>query len=456
MSEATSAVKAPAKKMSKKLFFAWPTRTIAYAVGSVMMGYVTFYGTNIMGIPPATVGLLFMISKIFDGVSDIIAGYLIDRTHTKLGKGRPYELALIGYWLSIVLCFSAPSMGMTASCVYLFVMYTMVNSVFLTLLLCAEPVYLANSLEEPSQNVSILAFAGFISLVFTMVASIILPQLVTAMGDTRGGWIKLALIMGVPCTLVGMIRFLVVKERADVAGASEAIKVRDMLGLLKQNKYILIFSVIIFFSNIGTNLINSVQTYYFTYVMGDLRLASAFSTTTLAIVVVMALAPALSKKFGFVNLMRATTLIGMFGYLLRLINVHSYPLLLVSNIFAMMGFYTMFSFANTFVIDCMDYGEWKTGVRSEGTVSCAQSVTAKIGTAIGVGLVGVLMGISGYDGSLAQQPASANNMLIALFSVVPAAFCLIQFVLLKIYDLDKILPKIQKELAEKRGNAGQN
>lgn len=451
MSEKKAAAKSPAKKVPKSIFFAWPTRTIAYAVGSVMMGYVTYYATDIMGLNIGVVGILFMISKIFDGVSDIIAGYIIDRTHTKWGKGRPYEFALIGYWLSIILCFSAPVMNIPVSYIYVFVMYTMVNSVFLTLLLCAEPVYLANSLEDSSQNVSILAFAGLISLVFTMVASMVLPQLVTRMGTTRGGWIQLALIMGIPCMVVGMIRFLVVKERADVSVAAEPIKFRQMIDLLRQNKYILIFAIIIFFSNIGTNLVNNVQTYYFTYVMGDLNLATGFSATTFAIVIVMALTPVLSKKFGFVNLMRATTFIGMIGYIVRLFNVHSYTLLLFSNVLAMMGFYTMFSFANTFVIDCMDYGEWKTGVRSEGTVSCAQSVTAKIGTAVGVGLVGVLMGMAGYDGNLAVQPESANNMLIALFSVVPAIFCLIQFILLKIYDLDKYLPQIQKELAEKRG-----
>ncbi len=450
MSEKNAVAKSPAKKVPKSIFFAWPTRTIAYAVGSVMMGYVTYYATDIMGLNIGVVGILFMVSKIFDGVSDIIAGYLIDRTHTKWGKGRPYEFALIGYWLCIILCFSAPVMNIPVSYIYVFVMYTMVNSVFLTLLLCAEPVYLANSLEDSSQNVSILAFAGLISLVFTMVASMVLPQLVTRMGTTRGGWIQLSLIMGIPCMVVGMIRFLVVKERADVSVAAEPIKFRQMIDLLKKNKYILIFAIIIFFSNIGTNLVNNVQTYYFTYVMGDLNLATGFSATTFAIVIVMALAPVLSKKFGFVNLMRATTLIGMIGYIVRLFNVHSYTLLLLSNVLAMMGFYTMFSFANTFVIDCMDYGEWKTGVRSEGTVSCAQSVTAKIGTAVGVGLVGVLMGMAGYDGNLAVQPESANKMLIALFSVVPAVFCLIQFILLKIYDLDKYLPQIQKDLAEKR------
>lgn len=60
------------KKVSKKLFFAWPTRTISYAVGSVLLGYVTFYATDFMGISAVTAGIIFMISKIFDGVTDIV------------------------------------------------------------------------------------------------------------------------------------------------------------------------------------------------------------------------------------------------------------------------------------------------------------------------------------------------------------------------------------------------
>lgn len=450
MSKQTESTKASAK-LSKKMLFAWPTRTISYAVGAVMLGYATLYATDYMGISAATVGIIFMISKVFDGFTDIIAGYLIDRTNTKLGKGRPYELALIGYWVSAVLLFSAPNLGIAASYVWLFVMYSLVNSVFLTLLNCAEPVYLANSLEDTDQSVSILAIGGFISMIFTMAGSIIFPQLVNNICTTRQGWTVFSLIIAIPFTLLGLVRFFVVKERKDISSSNaEPIKVRDMLHLLSQNKYILIFSLIILLSNIGSNLINSVTNYYFIYIMGDLGLASIASLSMLAIIVVILLTPILSKKFGFVNVMRVTTLIGMVGYFVRIFAPTSLVLIVVSGIFAMMGFYTMFSFAGTFVIDCMDYGEWKTGVRSEGTVACAQSVTAKIGTAVGVGMIGILMGITGYDGSLDVQPDSANTMIILLYSIIPAAFCLIQYILLRIYDLDKLLPQIKSDLAAKR------
>ena len=438
-------------KLSKKTMLCWPTSTLSYAVGSVLMGYVTFYATDVMGISAVAAGMIFMISKIFDGVTDVIAGFLIDKTHTKFGKGRPYALALVGYWIAVVLLYSAPAMGVTASMIYLFIMYSLINAVFLTLYLCSEPVYLANALDDSSQSVTISAISGFISMIFTMVASMILPQIVSTVGTDRQGWRLMSLVVAVPFALIGMIRFFGVKEKKKGnVSAAQNFSVKDLVMLLAKNKYILIFAVIILISNIGSNLVNSATTYYFIYIVGDIGLSSVMSLGMLAIVIVMIITPALSKKFGFVNVMRATTLIGMFGYLIRLLAPTNLILLFVSTVLAMLGFYTMFSFAGTFVIDCIDYGEWKNGVRSEGMIACAQSVMAKIGTSLGVGLIGVLMGISGYNGAAEVQSGSASMMILMLYTVIPAAFCLIQFIMLKLYDLDKLLPTITKELAERR------
>lgn len=443
--------KEKALKVPKTLLLAWPTRTISYAVGSVLLGYVTFFATDFLGISAATAGLVFMISKIFDGFTDIAAGYVIDRTKTKIGKGRPYELALIGYWLAIVLLFAAPEMGITPSIVYLFITFSMINSVFLTLLACAEPVYLANSLKHADHSIPVTAVTGFVSLIFTMVASMVLPQLVATIGTTREGWRMISLLIAVPFTLLGLVRFAVVRERKDITQSSEThITLKEMAILLKKNKYILMFAVIILLSNIGSNIVNGVTTYYFAYIIGDISQASVISLSMLAIIIVIILTPMLSKKVGFIKVMRATTLIGMFGYLIRLIDVTNLTLLFVSSVFGMMGFYTMFSFAGKFVIDCMDYGEWKTGIRSEGTVASAQSVTSKIGTAFGVGAIGLFMGISGYNGALDVQSTGANTMIIMLYSVIPAIFCLIQYVMLRLYNLDELLPQIRQELEAKR------
>lgn len=438
------------KKLSKRIFFGWPTLPIATSITAVLLGYVTFYATDFMGIPAATAGLIFMISKIFDGITDLIAGYVIDRTHSKLGKGRPYQLALIGYTLTLGAIFWAPDLGISGASVYLFVMYSLVNSVFMTLLSCSDAVYLANALDDPSQSVSLLAFQGFISLVFTMVASIILPQLVSTIGTTKAGWRLISAGVLIPCTLIGLIRFFVVKERKDVAASSQNVSIKEMISLLAKNKYILIFAVVILVSNIGSNIGNGVGTYYFQYIMHDIGLASIMSLSMLAIIIVIIMTPILTKKFSFIKIMRVTTLIGVFGYLLRLINLQSIPLLFVSSLLALMGFNTMFAFAGTFVINCMDYGEWKNGIRTEGTITAAQSFCAKIGTAVGSGLIGLLMGISGYVGAAEVQTASANTMIVMLSTVIPAIFCLIQYIFLRMFDLDKYMDQIQADLAKRR------
>ena len=439
------------KKLSRRIIAAWPSRTISTSVAAALTAYITFFATDYLSLSAATVGLLFMASKIFDGVTDLIVGFIIDRVNVKLGKGRPYELALVGYWLCIVLLFSAPEMGISMTYVYVFVMYTLINSVFLTFLNCNEAVYLSNVIEEPEHVITISAVTGFISLIFTMVASMVYPSVVATIGATRQGWFLIAAVTAVPMTLLGLVRFVFVKERTrkNISAAAK-FTVRDMINVIAKNKYICIFAVIILLSNAGSTLHTNIQTYYFQYIIGDLSLSSLLSLSMLSIIIMMVLVPVLSKKFGFVNVIRATTLCGMAGYLVRLIAPKSIALLFVSNVFALMGFYTMFSFAGTFVIDCMDYGEWKNGVRSEGAITCVQSFTAKIGTAFGTGAIGVLMGLSGYNGSLEVQSTSANTMILMLFTVIPAIFCLVQFVLLKLFDLDKSIEKIRTDLKERR------
>ena len=74
----------------------WNSRAVSQSMNIVIMGFLSIYCSDVLGINIALVGTLLMVSKIFDGFTDIIAGYIIDKTNTPLGKGRPYELCIIG------------------------------------------------------------------------------------------------------------------------------------------------------------------------------------------------------------------------------------------------------------------------------------------------------------------------------------------------------------------------
>lgn len=100
------------KKKEGKLPFgttpAWSSRSISVAVGIVLLGQVSFYATESVGLSAAIVGTILAISKAFDAVTDLVSGFIVDRTRSKLGKGRPYELFIVPFWLCIVAFFSTP------------------------------------------------------------------------------------------------------------------------------------------------------------------------------------------------------------------------------------------------------------------------------------------------------------------------------------------------------------
>ena len=115
-------------------FFAWKTRDISLGGQVLILGYLSIYASTQLGMPVALVGTLMMASKFIDAFTDLFAGYIIDNTRTKLGRARPYELCIIGGWISTILLFCCPpAWSMAAKSIWLFSMYALTCSVFQTL-----------------------------------------------------------------------------------------------------------------------------------------------------------------------------------------------------------------------------------------------------------------------------------------------------------------------------------
>ena len=84
----------------------------ANMVYGLISSFVMIYLTNTVGLNAAIVGTLILVSKIFDGFTDIIFGSFIDKTHSKMGKARPWMLySFIGNAVALVLLFAIPIPG---------------------------------------------------------------------------------------------------------------------------------------------------------------------------------------------------------------------------------------------------------------------------------------------------------------------------------------------------------
>lgn len=104
------------------------------------------------------------------------------------------------------------------------------------------------------------------------------------------------------------------------------------------------------------------------------------------------------------------------------------------------------------LIDCMDYNEWKTGDRVEAIFGSLNAFAMKLGGGLASVLVGIVMGITGFDAALEMQSTMADMGIIALYAVIPAIMFVIMLFVLRLYKIDEEMPKVKAELAAKRNS----
>lgn len=275
------------QKMPFWYSLAWSTRIISLSINTILLGFVTYYCTDMLGLNPGIVAGMLVGSKIIDAITDVGAGYLVERTHTKWGKGRPYELFIILTWIFTIMMFSVPEIGDTGKYVYVFIMYVLVNAICVTMLGAVDSVYMARAFTTDNNRMKALSVQGFVVMFMSILFNIFFPILMSMVGTTKAGWTKLAVMVGVPAGLIGILRFFLVKEivedKPEDADKPEVEKTEqkrkadksllEMFKLLFQNKFFFIVVGMMFLINIINNL-STANTYYFKYIMGDVGLMS--------------------------------------------------------------------------------------------------------------------------------------------------------------------------------------
>lgn len=435
----------------------WSLRTFSSMACAMVIGYVSFYATNMLEIPAGTVGLLIMASKIFDAVSDLAGGVLVDRTNTKLGKARPYELSIIGIWVCTVVMYACPDFGLTGRCVWLFIWYTLLNDIFYTLLNAAEPVYMMRAIPNRQDMEKTASINGIFTILGSMIVSIGYPILMGTLGSTKGGWTTMALIFAIPMTLIGMLRFMLIPEVRNVTAEEskkvEKVSAKEIMASLTSNRYIYLYIVLILVVNILSNFSGS-MTYYFTYIVGNQEAMSIASLPTMVAPLLLLFFPLLLKKYSVVKVSSVCILIGTVGCVIKQFAGANMGMILLGSFIGVIGTLPLSAFLVILLADTVDYNEYKTGTRVEGIYAAMGSFGQKIGIALASALNGFLLEASGFISSNdAVQPDSAISMIRAMFGAIPGAMMLLIFVVLLFFNLEKKMPEVRAALAAKKEQA---
>ena len=426
--------------------FAWSLRTFSSIACAMVIGYVTFYGTNILGISAGTVGLLLLVSKIFDAITDVLAGFMVDRTNTKWGKARPYELTIIGLWASTVLMYSCPNLGYTGKCIWLFTWYTLVNDVFFTILNADEPVYMMRAIPNRQDMEKTASLNGFFTIISVVVVSVAYPLMMEALGDTAQGWTMMALIFAVPMTLIGLLRvFFVPEVLTEDVGKKEKISLEDVKTSMTSNHYIWLYLLLVLGANLISQIMNA-GTYYFTYIVGDVGLMSLAALPAAVTPVFLIFFPKMLKKNTMVKLCIIGSIVGIVGSVIRQIAGANVGLIVLGTFFLSAGVLPITTFLYVLLADIVAYNEWKTKSRVEGIYASVGSFGAKIGIGLASVLSGLLLQVSGFiSDNAAAQPDSALSMIKFMYGLLPAILFGIVIVILAFIDVEKKMKKIRAE-----------
>jgi sugar (glycoside-pentoside-hexuronide) transporter len=449
-------VKQTSNKVPRGYIPAWSTRTVALSFNFVLLMQITYYATDVVGLSAGMIGTLLLASKIFDGITDLVVGFIIDRTNTKLGKARPYEIFIVPLWIFTVMLFSTPNLGTTGKAAYIFTLYSLINAVCATFLNGSEAVYMARSLKGDVQRAKVLSISGLITIIFSAAVSIVLPILMHSWGVQPGGWTRIALVIGVPAATIGLGRMLFIKEidvEENVANKSnEKISVKDAIKALSSNKYVFILGGAVLLANAVTSMTSAVGTYYFRYIVGDLSKLSIIGMVGLVVPFVLLLFPVAMRTIGAMNFVRIGLIAAVIGDVLVFFAGANVALVVAGQILAGIGSSTITMMIGIFLMQCMDFGEWNTGKRVEGILNSVTSFSSKLGGGLASGGVGVIMALTGYVGKAEVQSAAAKTAIVWSYSLVPAVLCVAMLIILHFYDLDKKMSTIQEEIKARKVN----
>lgn len=437
---------------------------LAYGMGDVgcnfswmfVGNFLMIFYTDVFGISMSAVAALMLFSRFWDAINDPIVGGLADRTKTRWGRYRPWLLIAAPLTAVVLIAsfWAHPDWNDTAKIVYMIITYcilvlgyTCVNIPYGTL--CGA---MTQNIEERAK---INTFRSVSAMIAIGVINIITIPLISKLGNgsDQQGYLLVAILYGIIFALCHIFCFAKTKEAVTVP-EKKKIPIKLQIKTVAQNKPYLLALIGQFLFGVTLYGRNADALYYFKYVEGSETL---FSTYSLVIII-----PSIIGAGLFQILFKLTENKGRTASILAFCTgVSMLSLYLFSPVESAVAFYifsglTQFFFAgfNTAIYaiipDCVEYGEWKTGIRNDGFQYAFISLGNKIGMAIGTSVLAATLSCAGFEANIKQNEAVLSIMKHS-FSTIPGVLWIITAVVLFFYRLNKkSYNKIVDEIKERK------
>lgn len=442
-------------KNSDKLFYGmgdFASNLFSVTIGS----FVLIYLTNIVGLNSAIIGTLMLISKLLDGVTDVFFGSLIDRTHNKMGKARPWmfwSTFLLGIFL--VLNFTIPEMEKTWQYGYFMVVYILFNAVCYTANNIAYATLPALMTKNGNERVQLGTIRYIFAFLSVMLVSGFTMQVVNTFGGDASGWRTMAIIFAIVAVVINTLSCLLVKEmpieETESTGKkkeeNKAVSLRQTFSNLIKNKYYLsVLGIYICFYT-ATGILGGMGVYYTQYVLQNVGLMAPLSMAiNMPTILGLFLVPVFAKKFGIyrINLvgMILATLAGIPIVICGFTGI--VPVIIACSAIRSLCSASLMGTLGAVIARISEYVWKKNKLHIEGSMFSCSSMGIKLGGGLGSAACGWLLALSGFDGKAVTQAVSTNSMITIAYCVIPALFFALIAVFCKNLNVEKAIAELDK------------
>ena len=365
---------------SQDIRLSWWNR-LAYGCGdtacNIVCGMInallTLFYTDYAGIPIATAGIVMLVSRIFDGTSDVIMGVIVNKTKSRWGKARPWLLWMaIPYVICAIAMFTVPQTSESVQFWYIFVTYNLCTTVCYTAINVPYGT-LSTMMTRSSHERDLLSVVRMaMAPVGRLIAVTLTMPVVKLFGDTQAAWVKAMAMWCAIALVMLLICFANCKERVQI----EAVKNQQKAGVKKNlkallgNKYFWATLILWTITCVHQTLVGTVTPYYCKYIFGnDSWMYSAlYFGESVTLIIGAMVCPSLLRRFRKRDISLAGCIVAVVAQAAFFLNPYSYSWMLGTTIVRALGQAPITAIVFGMMGDVIEYGQWRSHIRQESLV----------------------------------------------------------------------------------------
>ncbi|MFD0762858.1 MFS transporter [Lutibacter aestuarii] len=427
--------------------------------------FLMIYYTDVVELSPASVGTMFLLTRLWDGLNDPIMGVIADRTSTSKGKFRPYLLwVAIPFAIMGVLTFTTPNFGSSGKLIYAYITYTLMMIVYTAINVPYSSLMgvMTSDTKERTSLASFRFIGAYSGGIFMTATVPYLLDYYRNLGfDDSQSYQYTVGIYSILAALFFIMTYKWITERVKPLIVKSTIK-NDLKDLVKNGQWFIMLC-----AGIAVLIFNSLRDgsimYYFKYFVKDQKLlyfgevawdklAGAYMTIWLITNLIgVLLAKPVSAKFGKKNtFMGAMILAAIFSVVFYWVHPNDVELIFGLNIIIGITAGIVLPLIWSMYADIADYSEWQTGRRATGLVFSSSSMSQKMGWTLGGAITGWLLAGYGFEANSVQTEESLKGIRL-MISIYPAIGAFLSAGILIIYKLnDSFMDNIIADLVNRR------